>query len=427
MKFYKETNFKETPIGTIPKDWDAKEVHDLFRVETGTTPSTKSFDYWDGGSINWFTPLDLSKLNGRILIEESERKITHKALKECNLTLMPKDSIILSTRAPVGYVAVLNQEGTFNQGCKGLIPKDRKKAHSLFYAYYLLFKNQRLQNLSGGSTFEELSKSMLEKFKVPFPSFFEQEKISEVLSCVDLAIQKIDEAIAKAERLKKGLMQQLLTKGIGHKEFKETPIGKIPKYWKVVELKEVAQRFISGGTPSTKVTRYWNGDIPWIRSVHLTKYYIDNSMIDQYITREGLKNSASNIVPKQSLIVATRVGVGKSAVNLIDVAINQDLTGIIIDKSKVDPFYLVWYLHFPRVVNILESFSRGTTIKGIPQDHIKKLRVPLPSLSEQKQIAEILSSTDDILRLKKEKKEKLVRMKKRLMGLLLTGKVRVSV
>ena len=203
--------FKETSIGKIPKEWHIREVHELFRVETGTTPSTKNPDYWKGGCINWFTPMDLSKLNGRILIEESERKITHKALKECNLTLMPKGSIILSTRAPVGYVAVLEQEGTFNQGCKGLIPKDGKKIHSLFYAYYLLFKNQRLQNLSGGSTFKELSKNMLEKFKVPLPSSSEQQKIAEVLVSIDNVLRQKKEKKEKLVRMKKRLMDLLLT------------------------------------------------------------------------------------------------------------------------------------------------------------------------------------------------------------------------
>ena len=212
--FYKETNFKETSIGKIPKDWKVSEVSKLFEIITGTTPSTKEMDYWDGGNINWFTPLDLSKLNGRIFISESDRKITLKALKEYNLTLMPPGSILLSTRAPVGYVAVLEREGTFNQGCKGLIPRDKKNIHSVFYSYYFLFQKQKLEQLSSGSTFKELSKTMLENFKIPLPSLQEQQKIAEILSTIDEAIQKTDEIIAKTERLKKGLMQELLTRGL---------------------------------------------------------------------------------------------------------------------------------------------------------------------------------------------------------------------
>jgi type I restriction enzyme, S subunit len=203
--------FKDTEIGRIPKEWKVNEIGELFEVVTGTTPSTKDADYWNGGNINWFTPLDLSRLDGKILISESERKITPKALKGYNLTLMPPGSIILSTRAPVGYVAVLEHEGTFNQGCKGLIPKDKKNIHSLFYSYYLLFQKQKLECLSSGSTFKELSKTMLENFKIPLPPLQEQQKIAETLYTIDRKLEIERNEKAKLERIKQGLMDLLLT------------------------------------------------------------------------------------------------------------------------------------------------------------------------------------------------------------------------
>ena len=272
-----------------------------------------------------------------------------------------------------------------------------------------------------------INKNDLLKVNIPLPSLSEQQKIFEVLSVVDLAIGKVDEVIAKTERLKNGLMQELLTKGIGHKEFKETKIGKRPKTWQVVELEKVSKDFISGGTPSTKKPKFWNGNIPWIRSVHITRHFINYSSVEQYITKEGLEYSAANIVPKDNLIVTTRVGIGKSAVNLIDVAINQDLTGIVLDRSKVDSEFIVWYLHSPRVIQLFESFSRGTTIKGITQSSLRNLRIPLPSLPEQQKIAKILSTVDKKVELERKEKAKLERIKRGLMDLLLTGKVRVKV
>jgi len=196
-------NYKQNQISKIPEDWKIVKIKDIFNVETGTTPSTKKREYWDGGTINWFTPTDLSKLNGKIHIRDSDRKITEKALKENNLILMSKGSIILSTRAPVGYAAMLEKEGTFNQGCKGLIPKESTQVNTLYYCYYLLSRNYVLQNLSGGSTFKELSKDRLENLLVHFPSLPEQKAIAKILSTVDEAIQKADESIAKTERLKK--------------------------------------------------------------------------------------------------------------------------------------------------------------------------------------------------------------------------------
>jgi len=428
INFCKETNFQEDPeIGKLPKDWRIKEIGELFNVETGTTPSTKKLDYWNG-DINWFTPLDLSKLNGKILIGESERKITPKALKECNLTLMPRGSIILSTRAPVGYVAVLEQKGTFNQGCKGLIPKNEEKVHSLFYAYYLLFQKQKLEHLSGGSTFKELSKTMLESFKLPLPTFFEQERISEALFSVDLAVQKIDEAIARAERLKKGLMQQLLTKGIGHKEFQETPIGKIPKTWNVTKLGDVAE--FKNGINFSKERKGNNGILTVdVLNMYGNSIYIDFTNLYRVkisVEDEYLLNKGDILFVRSSL---KREGAGWAS---LFNGWNEPVTfcGFIIrarlNNANILPEFLTYFLRSDFARKELVAGSGQVAITNITQGTLKRLKIPLPSLSEQRKIIDILSSAEDILRFKKQKKEKLVRMKWRLMDLLLTGKVRVS-
>ncbi|MEM2129086.1 MAG: restriction endonuclease subunit S [Candidatus Bathyarchaeia archaeon] len=421
FKFYKETNFKEDPeIGKLPEDWEAEKIDELFKVETGTTPSTREASYWDGGNINWFTPMDLSKLNGKILIEESERKITRKALEDCNLTLMPKGSIILSTRAPVGYVAVLEQEGTFNQGCKGLIPKSREKVNPFFYAYYLLLQKQKLENLSGGSTFKELSKTMLENLEVPCPILEEQKRIVEVLSAVDLAIQRVDEAIVRAERLKKGLMQQLLTKGIGHKEFKETPIGKIPKTWEVVKIKEIGD-VVTGTTPSTSVTDYWNGKYPFVTPSDFTenKYVYQTA---RTVTEKGAKKG--RIIPRDSIfVVCIGSTLGKVAMSFSECITNQQINAIICDK-KVNPHYVYYIMNFKK--DELRSWA-GTTAKPIVKKSLfEDFMIPLPQIFEQQKTAELLSSVDEVLELKRNRREKLVKIKRRLMDLLLTGRVRVS-
>jgi len=195
----------------MPKDWEIKKIIELFNVQTGTTPSTKNQEYWRGGHINWITPSDMSKLNAKLSIKNSERKITEKGLKETNLTLIPTASIIISTRAPVGYVAITEGEATFNQGCKGLISKNKKEISPEFYAYYLLSKKRILENSSGGSTFKELSKDILENFFIPLPPLAEQKKIAEILSAVDSRLEMLRKRKGKIERIKKGLMNDLMT------------------------------------------------------------------------------------------------------------------------------------------------------------------------------------------------------------------------
>jgi len=428
MIFYKETEFKKVEIGKIPTDWKISEVGELFEVVTGTTPSTKDTDYWNGGNINWFTPLDLSKLNGRLSIKESERKITAKALKEYNLTLMPPGSIILSTRAPVGYVAVLEREGTFNQGCKGLIPKDKENVHSLFYSYYLLSQKQKLENLSSGSTFKELSKTMLENFKIPLPHIEEQRAIAGVLGVVDSVIAKTDEVIAKTERLKRGLMQTLLTRGIGHREFKETEIGKIPKEWdvkKVSDLFDVA----TGTTPSTKQKEYWNGGtINWITPTDLSKLngtiYIKGS--ERKITERALKETNLTLMPKGSIIVSTRAPVGYVAVLEEPSTFNQGCKGLIPKRQgEIMPEFYCYYLLSKK--QTLENFSGGSTFKELSKEKLLNLSIPLPSLIEQKRIAESILNLDRKIGIERNERVRLERIKRGLMDLLLTGKVRVKV
>ena len=438
LMFYKEEKFKETQIGRIPEDWEVKQIRDLFTVETGTTPSTKKPEYWNG-EINWFTPTDLSKLGSEITIEESVRKITQKALKEYSLTLMPKRSILISTRAPVGYVAVLEKEGTFNQGCKGLIPKNLEQIDPLFYAYYLLTKKRTLESLSGGSTFKELSKAMLESFSIPHPPPQEQKKIAEILSTVDKAIQKTDEIIAKTERLKKGLMQELLTGRVRVKvengrvrfyreenlRFNEELGFEIPEDWEIVRLRDIGE-FQYGVT--TSATDEDTG-IKLLRITDIT----ENGMIN-WETVPYCKISV-NEFKKYALkvrdLLFARIGATTGKTCYIDREVKSVFGSYLIrfspTKEDVSTNFLYYYTQSAIYWNQVFRVREGQLKKGLNIKTLGNLLTPLPPLPEQQRIAEILSTVDKKLEIERKEKEKLERIKKGLMDVLLTGKVRVKV
>jgi len=187
VEFYRGKEFRKTEIGKIPKEWEVKKLKELFNVLTGTTPSTKVKGYWENGNLNWFTPEDLGKAR-HIFIKSSNRKITQEALNKCKLSKLKRGDIIISTRAPVGYVAIIENRGAFNQGCKGLSPK--AKMDTLFYAYYLKFIRKFLENLAGGSTFKELSKKSLETLLIPFLPLEEQKAIAKVLKDFDDLLER---------------------------------------------------------------------------------------------------------------------------------------------------------------------------------------------------------------------------------------------
>ena len=414
--FYRETQFQETPIGKIPREWQIAKIKKLFNVVTGTTPSTKIKEYWENGSINWITPQDLSKLKERIWISESERKISEKALRDYHLTLMPKGSIIISTRAPVGYVAVLQAPATFNQGCKGLIPINRESIVPEYYAYFLIKIKPMLEAKSGGSTFKELSKQMLEDIYVPFPPLEEQWGIAEVLSSVDNAIETVERLIEKLERIKQGLMQELLTRGIGHKEFKETSIGKMPKEWQVVKLSEISTIIMGQSPPSST----YNDDgvgLPFLQGkAEFGRIYPKPVKY----TSKPLK-----IVEKGDLLISVRAPVGDVNIAPFKLCIGRGLAGIHFNPNKADTLFYFYY--FQSAKPRLEALGKGSTFRAITKKELESILVPLPPLEEQRRIASTLKSIDDWIEVEEKRKELLENSKRGLMNLLLTGKVRVMV
>ncbi|MFP3298906.1 MAG: restriction endonuclease subunit S [Thermocladium sp.] len=438
VEFYRETEFKDTEIGRIPKEWEVKRVYDLFDVVTGTTPSTRNKKYWDGGTINWLTPADLSKLNQTIYVNDSERKITESALKETILTLMPERSIIISTRAPVGYVAVLKKPSTFNQGCKGLIPKRYNKVLSEFYYYYLLSQKHTLENLSGGSTFKELTKESLLNLSMPLPPLPEQQKIAEILSTIDEAIQKTDDIIAKTERLKEGLMQELFTKGIGHNEFKDTEIGRIPKEWEVKKIREIGElsrglsyrgqeKFaeeVTGGYLFLTLNSIKEGGglkedgWSWIRTDRLRERHFVREG-DIVIANTDIGMQRGHILGAPALIYFPSWYRKDRAVYSMDLSKLQL-------KSNLHHKFLFYYLSY--VQPIARKYHTGTNVWHLNLDAwSNELSIPLPPLHEQQKIAEILSTVDKKLEILKQEKLKLERIKQWFMEELLTGRIRVRV
>ncbi|MFZ8860928.1 MAG: restriction endonuclease subunit S, partial [Thermocrinis sp.] len=185
LRFRWETEFKETEIGEIPKDWEVKKIIEIGEIGSGSTPSTKVKDYWDG-DITWITPKDLANHDSRF-ISRGERNITRKAVIENSLRLYPKGTVLLTSRAPIGYVAIAKNPVTTNQGFKNIIPNDGTNSEFL---YYLLTNiSEYLKDISGGSTFEELTKETLQNVLIPFPPLPEQSRIATVLSWFDDLIE----------------------------------------------------------------------------------------------------------------------------------------------------------------------------------------------------------------------------------------------
>ena len=193
--------------------------------------------------------------------------------------------------------------------------------------------------------------------------------------------------------------------------------------WSKITFGEISTGFLSGGTPDTSQANFWSGDIPWITSKWLGGN-LELTSGEKFITIEAVKKSATKIIPKDSIIFATRVGVGKVGINRIDLAINQDLAGVLIDNEKYDIKFIAYQLGISQIQQYVAMNKRGATIKGITRDCLEQIRLNIPPLPEQKNIAHILSAVQSAIEAQERIIQTTTELKKALIHKLFTEGLR---
>jgi type I restriction enzyme S subunit len=425
MMFYKETNFKETFIGKIPGDWSIAKLNNLIEIETGKRA--------EGGALE---KGNIASIGGEHIDNEGNVRWDdmkfipedfYDSLKQGKVNL--GDILLVKDGATTGKVALVKllkyEKAAVNEHVFIIRSKTRELVNE--FLFYFLFSRfgqiqikTRFHGLIGG-----IIRGDLETILIPLPQSSEQQTIAEILSTVDEAIQKTNEVIAKTERLKKGLMQELLMEGIGHKEFKDTEIGRIPKEWEVVKLGDDKIAEIRGNKIISDVQKvafipmelipdqgiFVKYEIRSLKDVSSSTYCEAGDLLLAKIT-PSLENGKQGIVPED---VPNGFALATTEVYPI------------VCKG-IDRLFLFYVLKFPRFRKILEFSMRGTTGRQrVPKDAVERLKIPLPSYQEQKRIAETLSTFDKKLKIEGNEKAKLERIKQGLMDLLLTGKIRVKV
>lgn len=191
------------PIYLSQKSAAWKKIGKLARVVGGSTPKTSVADYWDG-SLNWFTPAELD--NNSWYVYSSQRKITTAGVQSCHLEKQPADTVILSSRAPIGKLAIAKQEFYCNQGFKNIICG--KKLNSVWLYHLLMYNVDYLQSLGKGATFKEISKTIVEDIKIPVPSIELQQKFAAIAEQIESEKSKIKSVIAETQTLFNALMTE---------------------------------------------------------------------------------------------------------------------------------------------------------------------------------------------------------------------------
>jgi type I restriction enzyme S subunit len=400
--------YKETSIGKVPSDWEV--------VRLGVV-----FDICAGGDIY---KLNYSKQKN----EKFKFPIYSNSLENCGLYgyadsyQYPRNCITVTGRGTLGKAMPRFEK--FNAIIRLLVLIPKKDIDLVFVSEYI---NDKISFNLEKTSIPQLTVPKFAKYKIPLPPLLEQQKIAEILGTVDEGIEKVDKAIEKAERLKKGLMQELLTKGIGHKEFKDSKVGKIPKEWELKKLIEVTE-----GTPmygANSSSREYDENLP--RYVRITDISDEGYLKDE--DKKSLSyNESKGYFLEEGDIVFARSGatVGKTYLYKKEdgeCAFAGYLIRFKVNNQVILPKYLLYYTHSHFYYHWINSIVRSTAQPNINAREYSLLKVLFPTLSEQQRIVEILSTVDKKIDMEIKRKEKLERIKKGLMQDLLTGRKRVRV
>ncbi|CEN81215.1 restriction endonuclease subunit S [Paraclostridium sordellii] len=402
--------YKKTEVGVIPEDWEVKSINDISYINPESLKSSTNkkleIKYIDIESVS------TGKISGvkNHIFEEAPSRARR---------IIKKDDVIVSTVRP-NLKAIANIKSDLpNLVCStGFAVLRNKKNISAKFLYQSILSDivtNQLVNKTVGSNYPAVNSTDIKETLIIVPPLKEQEKIADILSTVDCQIDDTEMLIEKCQELKKGLMQRLLTKGIGHKEFKKTEVGEIPVDWEVKKLEDVSY-ITMGQSPSSDSYNDKGIGVPFFQG--------NSEFGNIYPTVKKWCSEPKKIAEPLDILISVRAPVGAVNINNDRACIGRGLASIR-QSNKINYMYLYYVLSISQ--DILNSSAQGSTFTAINSKDLKNFKIAIPSLDEQLKIAQILLSLDNNIEDYKNKKEKLEELKKGLMQQLLTGKIRTSI
>lgn len=357
--------------------FEIRRLGEVFEVETGSTPSTAIPEYWEGGTIKWITPLDLGKLKSPF-ISQTSRSITQKGLQNSSATLVPRGSIIISTRAPIGYIAVLTEPMAFNQGCKALLPKNGNEIEPLYVYYQLQTKVREMNRLGSGSTFKEISKEKLESIRIQLPPLLIQKQIAAILEKADAAREKRQQANQLTEQFLQSAFLEMFGDGTHQR----------------AKLRDVC-RIITDGTHVTP--KYSNQGVPFVSVKDVRSKRIDFSDV-KYISEEEHRFITRRCRPEKGDILYTKVGATFGNAVVVDVDIEFSIfVSLALLKPKfdiIDPTFLKYMMNTDFVKSQARQRVRGIAVPDLHLVEIKDFDIYLPAMDEQRKFLALVEKVE---------------------------------
>lgn len=374
---------------------------DICTVISGTTPKSNCPEYWDG-NINWVTPAELTDESD--VIYESQRKITQQAVIDSSLKSFPAGTVLLSSRAPIGKVAIAGTEMYCNQGFKNLICSD--KVYNRYLYHFLKDKTAYLNSLGRGATFKEISKSIVENIEIPLPSLDEQRKIAAVLDKVSDLIAKRRQQLDKLDLLVKSKFVEM---------FGDCKMN--PKKWNICNLEEIAE---VGSSKRVFVEELKETGIPFYRGTEVGALAEGKSITPElFITQEHYQElcQATGVPRKGDLLMPSICPDGRIWV------VNSDEPFYFKDgrvlwvhniNERFNPIFLLYTLK-DRIMTDYNSIASGTTFAELKIFSLKKCQIFDVSLELQNKFADFVEQKEKTKASISQSLEKLETLKKALM------------
>ncbi|MDR0170881.1 restriction endonuclease subunit S [Bacillus paranthracis] len=430
-----QAGYKSTRLRDIPEGWEIVSLADVadpnkpYALTGGPFGSDlKSEEYTESGvRIIQLQNIKEGYFSNGYKIYTSEEKANQ--LFNCNI--FPNDIIIAKMAEPVARACIIpNLHERYLMASDGIRLAVNKQDYSTKYVMYAVnssyFRKQAIDN-STGTTRLRIGLKTLKGLKLLKPSKEEQQKIATILSVVDKGIEKTEAVIEQTEKVKKGLIQQLLTKGIGHTKLKKAEFGEIPEDWEVKKVEECCENVFVGIASST-TSSYVSSGVPLIRSQNIKENYLDLQEL-LFISQEFSEKNKSKKLRKNDVItVRTGVHLGYTCVVPEELEDAHTFTTLITRPKReiINSFYLSLYINSEFGKKIILGLKAGGAQPNLNASVLKKALIPIPSISEQKRIVEILDSINNKIVNEKIKLQNLRALQKGLMQSLLTGKVRVK-
>lgn len=427
-------------MSTPVADWDDVALRDFGEIVAGGTPSRTNPSLWNGG-IPWLTLSGVSALRGKFVRETAET-ISPEGLAGSAARLLPVGSIMVTTRATIGEVAIAGVPLATNQGFKNIVPNEN--TDSLFAYYAIQTINRQMLSLASGTTFLEISKADFSRIGTRRPKRDEQRRIAAVLDTVDDATAATEATIEKLRQVRQGLLHDLLTRGldengelrdpVAHPEqFKDSPFGLIPKEWEVERLDDIAASAVDGPFGSNLKTEHYVA-LPGVRVVRLQN--IDTGRFNHtdkaYVSEEHARMLSRHQVMRGDLLVASMGDENHPFARaclypdeLSPGLVKADCFRLRMRSELAVNGYVMHFLNCPSTRHEVQTLGQGVTRDRVNLTTLLTLRVSRPHVEEQKEIVKQVDALDRVVAAEQQARASLMQLRSGLLLDLLSGRVRV--